>query len=92
MTSFCKTTIPKQIEDRLVNINEDEEKVKAYGIELGIEMCQKILQAGIPGIHFYTLNLDTSVKKIMEGLDFIPRSDDSAVESVKTSTGETIAS
>eukprot|EP00474_Spongospora_subterranea_P007846 CRZ08304.1 hypothetical protein [Spongospora subterranea] len=71
MTTFCKTKVPKDIFDRLEPIKEDDAKVKDYGVELGVSMCQKMLKAGIPGIHFYTLNLETSVKRIMQGLGFL---------------------
>lgn len=91
MTSFCKTKIPKQIEDRLELIKNDEDQVKAYGVELGIEMCKRILAAGIPGIHFYTLNLDASVKNIIEGLGFIPRNEEETDGPVTKPIGENIS-
>jgi methylenetetrahydrofolate reductase (NADPH) len=52
---------------------DDDEKVKAYGIELGVAMCRQLLDAGIEGLHFYTLNLERSTVKIMEGLGLIAK-------------------
>eukprot|EP00296_Roombia_truncata_P000220 JP435885.1.p1 GENE.JP435885.1~~JP435885.1.p1 ORF type:complete len:304 (-),score=141.86 JP435885.1:279-1190(-) len=73
MTGFCKTKIPQAITDALEPIKDDEEAVKAYGVKLGIEMCKKILDAGVsPGVHMYTLNLEKSVVKILEGLGMVP--------------------
>merc|ERR1719163_658616 len=34
--------------------------------ELGIEMCQELLASGVPGLHFYTLNLEGSVMRIID--------------------------
>eukprot|EP00276_Gloeochaete_wittrockiana_P005145 CAMPEP_0184655738 /NCGR_PEP_ID=MMETSP0308-20130426/14383_1 /TAXON_ID=38269 /ORGANISM="Gloeochaete witrockiana, Strain SAG 46.84" /LENGTH=592 /DNA_ID=CAMNT_0027092455 /DNA_START=195 /DNA_END=1973 /DNA_ORIENTATION=+ len=72
MTAFCKTKVPEDIAADLELIKDDDEKVKNYGIELGIKMCRKILDAGAsPGLHFYTLNLEKSVTKIIEGLGMV---------------------
>lgn len=71
MTGFCKTAVPKEIEDAIEPIKHDDAKVKSYGIELGIQMCRKLLAAGSPGLHFYTLNLERSVNNILEGLGFV---------------------
>mmetsp|Transcript_43923 Transcript_43923/g.108175 ORF Transcript_43923/g.108175 Transcript_43923/m.108175 type:complete len:590 (+) Transcript_43923:56-1825(+) len=68
MTGFCKTKVPDEITEALEPIKEDEAKVKAYGVELGVKMCKKLLENGVPGLHFYTLNLETSVMKIIDGL------------------------
>ncbi len=36
-------------------------------------MCRQLLDAGIEGLHFYTLNLERSTVKIMEGLGLIAK-------------------
>src|SRR5690625_2165029 len=71
MTSLCKTIVPDTISESLEHIKTDEEQVKTYGINFGVEMCRKLLDAGIPGLHFYTLNLEKSVTQIMEGLGLL---------------------
>lgn len=72
MTAFCKTKVPKEIDERVEALKEDEEGLKKYGIELGVATCKKILAAGIPGLHMYTLNLDRSACSILEQLGLIP--------------------
>lgn len=71
MTTFCKTYVPKEITDALEPIQDDDAAVKAYGIELGYQMSRRLLEAGIPGLHFYTLNLERSVICILEKLKFV---------------------
>lgn len=71
MTSFCKTAVPKHILDALEPIKHDDARVKQYGIELGASMCRKLLDAGVPGLHFYTLNLERSVVCILEALGYV---------------------
>lgn len=72
MTAFCKTYVPDEIHDQLEPIKHDDARVKAYGIQLAAEMCRTLLDSGrVPGLHFYTLNLQRSVCAILEKLGFI---------------------
>lgn len=34
-------------------------------------MCKKLLNHGVLGFHFYTLNLEKSVRLILEGMEFV---------------------
>jgi len=47
-----------------------KKKVKEYGIQLAIKMCNKLIANGAPGLHFYTMNEDYSSKQILEGIDW----------------------
>jgi len=73
MTALCKTHVPSPITEALEPIQNDDAAVKAYGVKLCIEMCKELLDAGIPGLHFYTLNLEKSVLQILDGLDLIAK-------------------
>merc|ERR1719191_1948100 len=72
MTSLCKTKVPPEIHARLEPVKENEEGVKDVGVQLCIEQCKELLEKGTPGLHFYTLNLETSVCRIIEGLGIRP--------------------
>lgn len=65
MTTFCRTKVPKKIWDDILPIQNDDEAVKAYGIKLCSDMCKTMQAAGIPGFHFYTLNLESSVMSVL---------------------------
>mmetsp|Transcript_20987 Transcript_20987/g.45966 ORF Transcript_20987/g.45966 Transcript_20987/m.45966 type:complete len:596 (-) Transcript_20987:433-2220(-) len=71
MIGFCKTKVPQDIADKVESLKDDEEGLKAYGMELGASMCKRILDAGIPGLHMYSLNLDRSTLGILEKLGVI---------------------
>jgi len=73
MTSMCKTYIPPEITAALEPLKNDDEAVKNYGVKLGIEMCKTLLESGVSGVHFYTLNLEKSVLEILEGLELIEK-------------------
>jgi len=60
MTSLCKTRLPAgMLEEAKACANDDE--FKQWGITSGTEMCKNLLDAGAPGVHFYTLNLERVV-------------------------------
>eukprot|EP00456_Euglypha_rotunda_P027590 TRINITY_DN22023_c0_g1_i3.p1 TRINITY_DN22023_c0_g1~~TRINITY_DN22023_c0_g1_i3.p1 ORF type:complete len:107 (-),score=10.10 TRINITY_DN22023_c0_g1_i3:11-331(-) len=73
MTGFCKTSIPKEILEALAPIKGDDARVKTFGIELATKMCRKLLDNGVVGLHFYTLNLERSVIKTLERLGYITK-------------------
>eukprot|EP00164_Ancoracysta_twista_P002254 GFYU01002982.1.p1 GENE.GFYU01002982.1~~GFYU01002982.1.p1 ORF type:complete len:582 (+),score=244.51 GFYU01002982.1:67-1812(+) len=71
MTGFCKTKIPQKVLDDLEPIKDNDEAVKQYGVDYAIQMCKELFEAGVPGIHIYTLNLEKSAVKILEGLNLV---------------------
>lgn len=81
MTEFCNISVPKEVLDRLEPVKDDDEAVKMIGCDIAGEMISKILltpieEGGSDGIHFYTLNLERSVTKILTAMDVIqPRID-----------------
>jgi len=77
MTGLCKTFVPKQIDEALELIKDNEAAVKEYGIELAVQMCRELMAGGCPGLHLYTLNLEKSATAICEKLGLV---DDSAVK------------
>ncbi|KAJ3213758.1 hypothetical protein HDU67_002509 [Dinochytrium kinnereticum] len=50
---------------------DDDQAVKDYGVQLAIDMCKKLKDGGIRGFHFYCMNLEKSVRLILEGLGFV---------------------
>ena len=68
MTQFCRTRVPDKIWADLAGFRENDEEVKAYGVALCIKICKTLREAGVPGFHFYTLNLEKSVGLILDGI------------------------
>merc|ERR1719375_949044 len=71
MTTLCKTFIPKQIDEALELVKDNEAAVKEYGIELAVQMSKELMEGGCPGLHLYTLNLEKSATAICEKLGLV---------------------
>ena len=55
-SDMCGAEIPRWIKKQLEAYGDDVESIKAFGEEVVTRMCQQLLDAGAPGLHFYTLN------------------------------------
>jgi methylenetetrahydrofolate reductase (NADPH) len=68
--------VPPEWYDVLLPVQGDDEQVRARGTKLVAEMCRAILEneeAGIKGLHVYTLNLEKGARMLLEELDMTPR-------------------
>ena len=52
----CGAEIPRWIRKRLEGYSDDLDAIRAFGLDVTTELCQQLLDAGAPGLHFYTLN------------------------------------
>jgi len=52
----CGAEIPRWIRKRLEAYGDDVDSIKAFGEDVVTDLCQRLLDAGAPGLHFYTLN------------------------------------
>lgn len=66
MLKFTKTIVPKEIFEALEPLKTDDEKVQDYGIEFGIKQTKDLIANGFKFIHYYTMNLETSVLQIID--------------------------
>lgn len=68
MSKFCKTRVPKALEEKMESLKDDAAAVKAFGVEFGAQVCQTLIDFGVEGLHFYTLNLEKVVYGITDKL------------------------
>jgi methylenetetrahydrofolate reductase (NADPH) len=55
----CGAEIPRWIRRKLESYGDDVGSIRAFGIDVVSRLCEDLLEAGAPGIHFYTLNQAT---------------------------------
>ncbi|KAF9906665.1 hypothetical protein EC991_000390 [Linnemannia zychae] len=71
ITNLAKIRVPVTVATALEPIQSDDQKVKDYGVELAAKMIKQLLDAGITGFHICTLNLEKSVRLILERVGFV---------------------
>lgn len=52
----CGAEIPRWIRKRLEGYGDDSASIRAFGLDVVTDLCDHLLSAGAPGLHFYTLN------------------------------------
>ncbi len=64
----CGAEIPRWIRKRLEDFGDDRDSIRAFGTEVVSDLCRRLLEAGAPGLHFYTLNQAVPSLAIWENL------------------------
>ncbi|HEU6447647.1 MAG TPA: methylenetetrahydrofolate reductase [NAD(P)H] [Verrucomicrobiae bacterium] len=67
-TQLCGAKIPPALGERLEQLKNDDKAAAEFGIEYATRQCEELLRAGVPGIHFYTLNKSHSTVQILKNL------------------------
>lgn len=52
----CGAEIPRWIRKKLEGYSDDSASIQAFGLDIVTDLCERLLAAGAPGLHFYTLN------------------------------------
>jgi methylenetetrahydrofolate reductase (NADPH) len=52
----CGAEIPRWMRVKLEGYRDDTASIRAFGLDVVTGLCAKLLEAGAPGLHFYTLN------------------------------------
>jgi methylenetetrahydrofolate reductase (NADPH) len=59
---------PADLAARLEAVAEDPAEVRRIGVEVASQLCRDLLDAGAPGLHFYTLNRSPATREIFANL------------------------
>jgi len=68
-SAVCGAEIPRWLRLRLQDYGDDLTSLRAFGLEVVTELCQRLLEGGAPGLHFYTLNQAGTITTIWDRLD-----------------------
>ena len=72
ITSMCGAVFPTSLASRLEAVQHDAQAQFDIGVEFAIQQCRELIDAGVPGMHFYVLNRSESCERILEGLNLTP--------------------
>jgi methylenetetrahydrofolate reductase (NADPH) len=65
---LCGATVPMRLALQLEKLKDQPEAVMQLGVAHAVVQCMELLQRGVPGIHFYTLNRSPATRMIVSAL------------------------
>jgi methylenetetrahydrofolate reductase (NADPH) len=68
MAELGGTPIPQSIAARFAAVEDNPDDVRKLGVEIALNLCNDLIDAGAPGIHFYTMNSSTATSEIFTSL------------------------
>ena len=68
MAELGGTPIPVEIAARFAAVAHDEQEVIELGIEIATKLCNELIAAGAPGIHFITMNKSLATEAIVKNI------------------------
>jgi methylenetetrahydrofolate reductase (NADPH) len=68
MAQLSGAAFPSALAERLEAAGDDADEVKRIGVDAATQLCVELLDAGAPGLHFYTLNRSTATREIHANL------------------------
>lgn len=68
-SDMCGAEIPRWVRLKLASFGDDTESIRAFGLDVVTELCERLLAGGAPGLHFYTLNQAAATTAICRRLN-----------------------
>ena len=69
LAKVCGTTIPEDMQQGMDRLNgEDADAVLDFGVDFAVEQCRDLLERGVCGLHFYTMDRSYSTTAIINRL------------------------
>jgi methylenetetrahydrofolate reductase (NADPH) len=67
-SNVCGAEIPRWLSLRLQDYGDDIASLRALGVDVVTSLCEKLLDGGAPGLHFYTMNQSGIISQITSNL------------------------
>ena len=67
-SNVCGAEIPRWLSLRLQDYGDDIASLRALGVDVVTSLCEKLLDGGAPGLHFYTMNQSGIISQITTNL------------------------
>jgi methylenetetrahydrofolate reductase (NADPH) len=55
-SDMCGAEIPRWVRLKLASFGDDSASIKAFGLDVVSQLCERLLAGGAPGLHFYSMN------------------------------------
>jgi methylenetetrahydrofolate reductase (NADH) len=68
ITSLCGAKLPPEMVAGLEGAGDDDAAQFAVGVDFAIRQTQQVVDAGVPGVHFYVLNRSEATGKVLDAV------------------------
>ena len=63
--------LPRWMRRKFEGMGDDADSIRAFGLDVVTELCERLLAGGAPGLHFYSMNQSALTLEICKRLDFM---------------------
>ena len=67
-SDMCGAEIPRWVRLKLASFGDDGASIKAFGLDVVTNLCERLLAGGAPGLHFYSMNQAVATTAIWQRL------------------------
>ena len=69
----CGAEIPRWMRRKFESYGDDADSVRAFGLDVVTELCQRLVECGAPGLHFYSMNQAGLTLELCRRLELLGR-------------------
>ncbi len=69
----CGAEIPRWMRHKFESYGDDAESIRAFGLDVVTELCQRLVERGAPGLHFYSMNQAGLTLELCRRLELVGR-------------------
>ncbi len=67
-SDMCGAEIPRWVRLKLASFGDDSASIKAFGLDVVTQLCERLLAGGAPGLHFYSMNQAAATTAVWQRL------------------------
>ena len=68
----CGAEIPRWMRRKFESLGDDKDSIRAFGLDVVTELCQRLIERGAPGLHFYSMNQAGLTLELCNRLGLVP--------------------
>jgi methylenetetrahydrofolate reductase (NADPH) len=65
----CGADLPRWMRKKFESYGDDTASIRAFGLDVVTELCERLLKGGAPGLHFYSMNQSALTTEICRRLN-----------------------
>ena len=64
----CGADIPRYVRKQLADFGDDRKAIREFGFDVVYRLCERLINEGVPAMHFYSMNKVEPNKRLVEAL------------------------